>query len=139
MSFIRDKANGLAIGVLGVLRDVSERKQAESERARLEERLRESDRMRQIGQLAGGVAHDFNNHIAGIRGSAEVLLRKDAISGSLELSELTQGIVQAADRSAQLTRQMLAFARKTNVRMEPIDLHELAAETSPSRSSARLR
>ena len=128
MSFIRDKANGL-IGVLGVLRDVSERKQAESERARLEERLRESDRMRQIGQLAGGVAHDFNNQLAGIRGSAEVLLRKDAISGSLELSELTQGIVQAADRSAQLTRQMLAFARKTNVRMEPIDLHELAAET----------
>jgi PAS domain S-box-containing protein len=127
VSFLRDDA-GKLVGSQGILRDVSERKHAEAERMRLEEHLRDADKMRLIGQLAGGVAHDFNNQLAGIRGSAEVLLRREVIRADRQLYELTQTIVQAADRSAQLTRQLLAFARKASVHAAAIDLRDLVRD-----------
>jgi PAS domain S-box-containing protein len=123
-SLVRDEAGKLA-GIQGVLRDVTERKQAEAERARLEDQLRQTEKMRLIGQLAGGVAHDFNNQLAGIRGSAELLSRYPPIARDPMATDLAEGIVKSADRSAQLTAQLLAFARRTNAGVQPIDIHEV--------------
>ncbi|RCK75966.1 MAG: PAS/PAC sensor hybrid histidine kinase [Candidatus Ozemobacter sibiricus] len=88
----------------------------------LEDRLRHAEKMEAIGQLAGGVAHDYNNHLAGILGNAELLMARltdPALRGMVE------NIRKAALRSADLTRQLLAFARKGKYMTVPIDVHAL--------------
>ena len=93
-----------------------------TERKRLEDELRQSQKMKAIGQLAGGVAHDFNNLLTGILGYADMLMRK-AEPGS-EVYKAAQTIEEVADRAAELTRQLLGFARKGKYRVIPIDAHE---------------
>ena len=105
--------------VLGIARDISERKKSESERAALEEQLRQAQKMEGIGRLAGGIAHDFNNLLTVIRGNASLALGElqdeEAAREDLEQIEL------AADRAAALTRQLLAFARRTVLKPEVVD------------------
>jgi PAS domain S-box-containing protein len=102
--------------------DVTQRKTAEKERKRLEGQLRQSQKMEAVGRLAGGVAHDFNNMLSLIIGHAEMALEDldptHPVCGDLE------EIKSAGERSADLTRQLLAFARKQTVAPRVIDLNE---------------
>jgi PAS domain S-box-containing protein len=102
--------------------DVSERKQAEEENRKLEVQLVHAQKMEAVGRLAGGVAHDFNNMLSVILGHAEIALSQTAREDSRY--EDLQEIQKAAIRSASLTRQLLAFARKQTVSPKVLDLNE---------------
>jgi PAS domain S-box-containing protein len=103
-------------------RDITERKQAEEEKTLLEAQFHQAQKMESVGQLAGGVAHDFNNMLGVILGHAELAQKKldpaDPVFSNLE------EIHKAATRSAQITRQLLAFARKQTVVPRILDLNE---------------
>jgi PAS domain S-box-containing protein len=110
---------GRVTGVLGIGRDITERK-------RLEDQFRQSQKMEAIGQLAGGVAHDFNNLLTVIAGNAELLL-ENPILDSGQARECLQDIKQAGLKAASLTRQLLAFSRKQLLAPEVLNLSELVA------------
>ena len=114
--------------ILGVDRDVTERRQAEDERERLKQQLLQAQKLEAIGTLAGGVAHDFNNLLTGIIGYAN-LLRTEAPPGS-DVHQSAQAIESAARRGGQLTAQLLAFARKSRRENVPVDLHEAIGDAS---------
>jgi PAS domain S-box-containing protein len=107
---------------LGFFRDLSEIKRMEAERARLESQLLQSQKIESVGQLAGGVAHDFNNMLGVILGHAEFAL--DQTEPSDPLRESLEEIQKAAKRSAQITRQLLAFARKQPASPKVLDLND---------------
>ena len=108
--------------VLTTVSDITQRKQSEAEREALRAQLIQVQKMESIGRLAGGVAHDFNNMLSVIMGNTEVALERvtpgEAIWGDL------QEIHKAAQRSANLTRQLLAFARKQVITPRVLDLNE---------------
>ncbi|PKL39435.1 MAG: hypothetical protein CVV41_21160 [Candidatus Riflebacteria bacterium HGW-Riflebacteria-1] len=97
-----------------------------TDRIMLEDRLRHGEKMEAIGQLAGGVAHDFNNQLSGILGFAELLAKK--LENEPQLKKMAESIMTSALRSADLTRQLLAFARKGKFVSTPVDAHHLIAE-----------
>lgn len=101
-----------------VWRDISERKQAQ-------EKLLQAQKMESIGNLAGGVAHDFNNMLSGILGYASILKNKENDPRKLKAIE---GIITAAKRSAELTRKLLAFARKGKHLVQAVNLNHVTAE-----------
>ncbi len=107
--------------------DVTERKKAEEERLKLEQQVIQSQKIESIGQLAGGVAHDFNNMLGVIIGHTEMALRKAGPSSAF-VHDL-QEISKAAQRSAELTRQLLTFARKQIIEPIVLDLNESVAGT----------
>lgn len=102
--------------------DISERKHAEEDKNKLESQLQQAQKMESVGRLAGGVAHDFNNMLSVILGHAELGLMKIAPDDPLvvDLKEISK----TAERSADLTRQLLAFARKQTVSPKVIDLND---------------
>jgi PAS domain S-box-containing protein len=102
-------------------RDVSERKHAQAERERLQAQLAQAQKMELLGSLAGGLAHDFNNMLAVILGYAELMHRRIPAGDSL-LGELEE-IEKAARRSSELTRRLLAFARKQTITPRILDLN----------------
>jgi PAS domain S-box-containing protein len=104
--------------LLGLFRDVTAQK-------RLEEQLRQSQKMEAIGQLAGGVAHDFNNLLTVIHGHASLLVASGALTGVAARS--AQQISQAADRAATLTRQLLAFGRRQLMQPRQLDMNQVVA------------
>ncbi|HEX7117537.1 MAG TPA: PAS domain S-box protein [Longimicrobiales bacterium] len=107
--------------IMAVVRDISERARAEEERRRLEEQLRQAQKMEAVGRLAGGIAHDFNNLLTAIQGHAEVLL-----DGTDPEDAVRQGLDQirrAAERAAILTHQLLAFSRRQVLQPRIIDLN----------------
>ncbi|MCE5263479.1 MAG: PAS domain S-box protein [Deltaproteobacteria bacterium] len=106
-------------------RDITDRRQAEAERAKLQGQFIQAQKMESIGRLAGGVAHDFNNMLGVILGHAEMAIGK-AEKGQPLVSNLLE-IRKAAERSAELTRQLLAFARKQMVSPRLLDLNEVVA------------
>ncbi len=99
-----------------------------TERLSLEAQLRQSQKMESVGQLAAGVAHDFNNMLTIIQGHSGMLLAKAAQSP--ELMESTQAIYFAAERAANLTRQLLMFSRKNVMQPKPLDLREVVSQMS---------
>ena len=113
-SFMRD-GRGAATGIIGISRDISERK-------KLEAQLTQAQKMESIGLLAGGVAHDINNKLCVILGNAELVLEdmdpQDAMRRHLEV------IKQAGNQSADITRQLLAFARQQAIQPRVLDLNE---------------
>jgi len=113
--------DGKYYGRIWTFRDVTERRRAEEEREKLREQLAQANKMESIGRLAGGVAHDFNNMLSVILGHVEMALSGLEPGGVLR-SDL-QAISKAAKRSADLTRQLLAFARKQAVDPKPLDLN----------------
>jgi PAS domain S-box-containing protein len=114
---------------LGFVSDLTERKAAEQAHEQAQELLRQAAKEEDIGRLAGGIAHDFNNLLTAIRGSAEMaLLQLPPGEGPRE--DLEQ-IEQAADRAAALTRQLLAFARRTMLQPEIVDLGAIVRRLEP--------
>jgi PAS domain S-box-containing protein len=107
---------------LNILRDVSERQRAEADRERLQAQLLQAQKMESVGRLAGGVAHDFNNMLQAILGNVDLALSDTPPAGNLR--ESLEEIQKAARRSADLTRQLLAFARKQTVSPKVLDLNE---------------
>jgi PAS domain S-box-containing protein len=107
------------------LQDITGRKQAELEKEKLQQQLLQSQKMESVGRLAGGVAHDFNNMLSVILGHTELALQQTA-PGEPLFNRL-QSIQEAAQRSADLTRQLLAFARKQTVAPKVLDLNETVA------------
>jgi PAS domain S-box-containing protein len=113
----------------GLFTDVTDRRQAEAEHARLEEQLRHSQKMESIGQLAGGVAHDFNNLLTAIMAFVE--LAQEELPRDTPVAEYLEGILAASARGAALTQQLLAFARKKLVKPEHASLNELLQRMVP--------
>ncbi|MBI5832207.1 MAG: transporter substrate-binding domain-containing protein [Armatimonadetes bacterium] len=110
---------------ISIVVDVTDRKQAEREQGKLRDQLAQAQKMDSIGRLAGGVAHDFNNMLGVIIGHAEFALLS-AEPGSPLHHDLTE-IRGAAERSADLTRQLLAFARRQTVAPRLLDLNDTVA------------
>jgi signal transduction histidine kinase/CheY-like chemotaxis protein len=102
--------------------DITDRKRAEEEKAGLEAQLHQAQKLESVGRLAGGVAHDFNNKLGVILGHAEIALAQ--VDPALPLHAHLEEIHKAAGRSADLTRQLLAFARKQTIAPKVLDLNE---------------
>ena len=110
---LRDPS-GKITGLVGISRDITER-------LALEAQLRQAQKMECVGQLAGGVAHDFNNILTIIQGHAANLLAEPLTS---PLHHAAQEIVDASDRAASLTRQLLAFSRRNVIQPRNLDLNQ---------------
>lgn len=116
-------SQGQAIGIIIVVRDISERKQAEEAQAKLGEQLRQAQKMESIGRLAGGLAHDFNNLLTVIQGYCGLM--QVQISSESPLFEDLKQIQRASERATALTRQLLAFSRKQIMASTTLDLNNL--------------
>jgi PAS domain S-box-containing protein len=99
-----------------------------TDKVQLEEKLHLSQKMDAIGKLAGGVAHDFNNMLAGIIGTAE-LLKSPSRNLDAHSIKLLDIIIRASERAADLTAKLLAFGRKGKFASEPVDLHNIIDDT----------
>jgi len=108
-----------------IIDDVTERKEAEEKRVNLERQLQQVQKTESIGRLAGGVAHDFNNMLAVILGHSELALEQ--MDPSLPFFSDLREIQKAATRSADLTKQLLAFAREETVAPKVLDVNETVA------------
>ncbi len=107
-------ASGRLIGAVLVLHDISEQHE-------LEQRLRQSQKLEAIGKLAGGIAHDFNNLLGGIMGFADLIC---ITTKEEKAKEFASKIIDTSERAAELTTQMLAFARKGNASSQPTNVHK---------------
>jgi len=106
--------------------DIEERERSARERLRLEEKLRQAQKMEAIGTLAGGIAHDFNNILAGIIGFAELGLHE--VSNPLSADQHFREILRAGQRARDLVRQILAFSRQREQDRQPLELGETVNE-----------
>jgi len=104
---------------VAVARDITRRR-------RLEQTVREAEMFRAVGQLAGGVAHDLNNQLVGILGNAEFL--REELSVDADLCACAEAIIASGRRAADLTQQLLAFARRGRFRNVPVDVHQIISE-----------
>jgi two-component system cell cycle sensor histidine kinase/response regulator CckA len=126
VSPVRDEA-GKALGLSVISRDTSDQK-------RNEESLRETQKLESLGLLAGGIAHDFNNLLTGVIGNAS-LLAEEFAPGSMQ-AETVQSLIDASERMARLTSQMLAYSGRGHFVIEPVDLSKQVVEiTSLIRAS----
>ncbi len=112
--------NGSTIAIVGSLTDITDRKQAEEENALLQSQLIHAQKMKSIGTLSGGVAHEFNNILSIILGNAEFGL--DDISQNHPIHELLSDIKEASLRGRDVVRQLLHFSRKSSQKKKPLDL-----------------
>ena len=101
------------------MRDITQKRLAE-------EQLIQAQKMEAVGQLTGGIAHEFNNMLTVITGTIEILA--DAVKDKPQLATITKLISEAADRGAELTSSLLAFARKQPLQPAEIDVNELIDE-----------
>ena len=107
-------------------RDISLRKEAEAETARLQKRIQQAQKMESIGNLAGGIAHDFNNILFPILGYSELLL--DALSGDEKLRRQVREVIKAARRGSELVQQILAFSRQAEQKKLPVRIQQVLRE-----------
>jgi PAS domain S-box-containing protein len=128
---LRDPANGAVVGLLGISTDITERHAAEKERKTLQAQLLQVQKLESLGLLAGGIAHDFNNILTAILGGAATarlsLPQESPAQADLEI------VINAAQRAADLTRQMLAYSGKGHFEVRPL------ASSRSSRTCSRRR
>ena len=122
LSFNLMTRDGRVFGISAFGRDITDLKRAEAEKVKVDAQLRQAHKMESVGRLAGGVAHDFNNNLAIIMGHVEMAL--DHIDPSEPIHTDLEQIRKATQRSADLTRQLLAFARKQTVAPKVLNLNE---------------
>ena len=121
LTFLRNK-DRKPVGILTVSRDITERKQAEKERENLYAQLFQAQKMESVGRLAGGVAHDFNNMLSAILGHVQLAIMQ--CTPSEHIHAHLKVIEDSAHRSADLTRQLLAFARKQTIAPKVLDIND---------------
>ncbi|WP_064707348.1 hybrid sensor histidine kinase/response regulator [Rhizobium bangladeshense] len=119
---IRDE-EGEVLGFAKITRDITEKMETQRALEQAREELFQSQKMEAIGQLTGGIAHDFNNLLMAVIGSLEIL--KKRMPQDLSLTSLVDNAMQGAQRGAALTQRMLAFSRRQELHMEPIDVSGL--------------
>ena len=122
---IRDE-NGKPKEIIGTWFDITERKQAEEEKQKLQTRLQQSQKMEAIGTLAGGIAHDFNNILASMIGYTEMSL-DEVEKGSLLYNNL-QEVFKAGERAKGLVKQILTFSRMGGKELQPVQVMDIAEE-----------
>ncbi|WP_197168215.1 PAS domain-containing protein [Neorhodopirellula pilleata] len=110
-----------AIRLIGISQDITDRR-------RLEDHLRQSQKMEAVGRLAGGVAHDFNNLLTVINGYCRILV--DQITEPPDVRDSLYAIRDAADRATRLTRQLLSFSRKAMVELQVLDLNQVVMQSA---------
>ena len=111
------------VGFAKITRDITERRAAQQELEATRARFVQSQKMEAIGQLTGGVAHDFNNLLAVVLGNLN--LARKRLPPDRKLMQLIENSIQAAERGATLTKRMLAFARRQELTIGPVDVPEL--------------
>jgi PAS domain S-box-containing protein len=116
--------SGRLLGFAKITRDITERREAQLALERTREALLHAQKIEAIGKLTGGVAHDFNNLLTVVLGSLD-LLRRYLPSDDPRITRLLDNAVQGAQRGATLTQRMLAFARRQELDLRPVDLIEL--------------
>lgn len=112
--------------MLGLARDITERKQAEAERSKLDAQVQEAQRLESLGVLAGGIAHDFNNLLMVILGNVDLALQD--LSGVAPVRTSIEEIERAAHRAAELCKQMLTYSGHGHREIRPLKLSELVEE-----------
>jgi PAS domain S-box-containing protein len=115
--------HGELVGFAKITRDITERRAAQQELEATRARFVQSQKMEAIGQLTGGVAHDFNNLLAVVLGNLD--LARKRLPPDRKLMQLIDNSIQAAERGATLTKRMLAFARRQELTIGPVDVPEL--------------
>lgn len=120
-SFVPFQHDG-KLHLLALFSDITERKQ-------LEQNFRQAQKMESIGQLAGGVAHDFNNMLVVIRGNTELVLM-DGAGMTEEARDCLKQVTAASERAANLTRQLLTFSRKQLMQLQVLDLNNVVANVT---------
>ena len=111
------------VGLIHVVRDISDRKKVEQQQRNLQAQLLQAQKMEAVGHLAGGIAHDFNNILTAIIGYGNLLLMKNQEGGASKL--YIEHILSSAERAANLTRQLLSFSRKQIMNPRPVDLNTI--------------
>ncbi|MFT7128137.1 MAG: two-component system cell cycle sensor histidine kinase/response regulator CckA [Gammaproteobacteria bacterium] len=114
--------NNTASGFLSMARDTTESRLLEIEQSKLENQLQQAQKMEAVGQLAGGVAHDFYNMLGVIIGHADLVLAKLGPAGSLTPN--VEKILKAANHCSELTKQLLTFARKQTIKPKVVNLND---------------
>ena len=120
-------SEGRPVEMIGTIQDITQRKQAEAERAHVEGMLRQAQKIEALGQLAGGVAHDFNNILGVIAGYGELAQRQ--LGTDHPARARVDQMLKAAERAVALTRQLLAFGRKQVLQPQSLDLNATVADT----------
>jgi PAS domain S-box-containing protein len=115
--------DGEVIGYAKITRDITERREAQEKLDRTRETLLQSQKMEAIGQLTGGVAHDFNNLLMAVLGSLELMRKR--LPDDANVLRLLNNAVQGAERGVTLTKRMLAFARRQELKQEAVDIPDL--------------
>jgi len=126
LGMVLPNKSGVAYRVVGTVKDISARVQADEERRRVEREQQHSQRLESLGILAGGIAHDFNNILAGIIGLTDLALKE--IPQDSELYEDLSEALRGGHRAKELVRQILAFSRQSGEERQPIYLHLVARE-----------
>ena len=120
-NIVREKETGVIARYRGIIIDSTEKRMAREEHEQFMTKLKQSERLESIGKLAGGVAHDFNNMLTVIMGYGNLL--KNRISDDSKYQDSINAILGAAGKSAELTGQLLAFARKQNIAPKRLNLN----------------
>ncbi len=126
-SLLRD-SDGCPVGLLGITRDISERKRAEAERAELQEQLHQAQKMEAVGQLSAGIAHDFSNLLAVVLGHADRAKRLTPADSAI--AEVLDAIEQAGLQAMDVAKSLLTFSRSVPTARESVNLSALVEDST---------